>query len=178
MTISFCITVCNEFNEFKELINKILKYKREEDNILVLYDLNKFDEDFYEYLVELVYNDSINLISDRFNNDFANWKNKLRDHIMCKQFLLFLDADENISDILIQELPVIAELNPDFDVFAFARINTVENIGLSDVNSWGWNISKLEQFSQEKIFNLEEQEDLDQYNLLKKYNLIIEENIV
>ena len=62
-------------------------------------------------------------------------------------------------------------------MFLVPRINTVNNLGLSNVQKWGWNINKLENYISEKEFDLNDPQDKDEYELLKKYNLIIEENI-
>ena len=38
MKISYAITVCNEFIEIQKLIPILLKHKRSEDEIVILYD--------------------------------------------------------------------------------------------------------------------------------------------
>ena len=38
MKISYAITVCNEFLEIQRLVNFLLKHKRMQDNIVILYD--------------------------------------------------------------------------------------------------------------------------------------------
>jgi hypothetical protein len=63
-------------------------------------------------------------------------------------------------------------------MFSVPRINTVENIGLSHIDIWKWNITKNENYTTEKELDLDNPKDLDHYNLLKKYNLIIEEEIL
>ena len=40
MKISYAITVCNEFIEIQTLVNFLLKHKRQEDEIVILYDIN------------------------------------------------------------------------------------------------------------------------------------------
>ena len=44
MKISYAITVCNEFEEIQRLVNFLLKNKRPEDEIIVLYDINNGHE--------------------------------------------------------------------------------------------------------------------------------------
>jgi hypothetical protein len=39
-------------------------------------------------------------------------------------------------------------------------------------------VSKLEDYIEEKEFDLDNPKDLDEYNLLKKYDLIIKESIM
>ena len=43
MIISYAITVCNEFVEIQKLIPFLLKHKRSEDNIVVLFDQKNGD---------------------------------------------------------------------------------------------------------------------------------------
>ena len=50
MSISYAITVCNEFVEIQRLIPFLLKNKRPEDNIVVLYDINNGHEGIEQFL--------------------------------------------------------------------------------------------------------------------------------
>ena len=43
MKISYAITVCNELEEVKRLINFLLSNKRKEDEIVILVDISKED---------------------------------------------------------------------------------------------------------------------------------------
>jgi hypothetical protein len=67
-------------------------------------------------------------------------------------------------------------LNPDIEAYNLARINIVDNIGLSYIQSWGWRVTVLSGFVNKKEFDLDNPQDKDEYDLLVKYNLIIEEN--
>ncbi len=87
-----------------------------------------------------------------------------------------IDADEIPNENLIKKLPYILESNPEFDMFYVPRVNTVNSIGKTDVQKWGWNVSKIDSMIEEKEFDLSNPQDLDEYNLLKKYNLIIKED--
>ena len=50
MKISYAITVCNEFVEIQKLIPFLLKHKRYEDEIVVLYDINNGHEGIEQFL--------------------------------------------------------------------------------------------------------------------------------
>ena len=50
MKISYAITVCNEFEEIQKLIPFLLENKREEDEIVVSYDVKNGDINVEEYL--------------------------------------------------------------------------------------------------------------------------------
>lgn len=181
MKISYAITVCNEVEEIKKLISFLFKHIRAEDEIVVLYDNKNGDPKVWQYLnlVALTADNQFNgfrIEEGEFNNNFSEWKNKLTG--LCNgDVLINLDADEIPNEILINSLPEIIKNNPNTDLFWVPRINTVYGIGLSYVEKLGWNISKLEDYFEEKEFDLDNPKDLDEYNLLKKYNLIIKEDI-
>ena len=50
MTISYAITVCNEFKEVKRLITLLNEFVRDEDEIVVLFDKGKGTEEVWDYL--------------------------------------------------------------------------------------------------------------------------------
>jgi len=138
MKISYAITVYNEIKEIKQLISFLLKYKREEDEIVVLMD-NKGPDEVWEYLKSIGKN-SILLHKDKFNNDFSKWKNHLNS--LCSGNYIFnIDADEIPSETLVKNLPQILELNPDVIAYAVPRVNTVEGLTQEHIQKWGWNVN-------------------------------------
>lgn len=174
MKISYGITVCNEFVEIQNLLTFLLEHKRDEDEITILFDVNNGDDKVEEYLKAKSVNNEFNWIKSNFKGHFADWKNYLT--TLCSgDFIFQIDADEIPNSTLIKYLPEILELN-NIDLYAVPRINTVDNIGLSHVKKWGWNISKLESMIEEKEFDLDIAQDRDEYELLKECGLIIEEN--
>ena len=170
MKISYAVTCFNELEEIQRLIPYLLKHKREEDEIVVLWD-DKGDFEVWKYLASFP---KITLEEGIFNKDFAEWKNKLTS--LCSgNIIMQLDADEIPHENLIKTLPFILEENPQIDIFLVPRVNIVKGIGLSHIERWGWKISKSSGDIQEKEFDLSNPKDLDEYNLLKMYDLIIEE---
>lgn len=140
MKISYGITVCDEKNEIKTLLNFLIKNIREDDEIIVLFDEKNGDIDLLDYL--LTFNKLNNVQIWRnfgWNNNFADWKNKLNEH--CSgDFILQLDADEMISKELIDLLPMLLDSNKDTDMYFFPRINNVEGITEEHIIKWGWKI--------------------------------------
>ena len=55
MKISYAVTVCNEFVEIQKLIPFLLKHKRSEDDIVVLYDSKNGDKRIEEFLRKNLY---------------------------------------------------------------------------------------------------------------------------
>ena len=140
MKISFAITVCNEYNEIKELVPFLIKNKRINDEIVILYDNKNGDERVIDFLLE--FNKLPNVQTWRsfdFNNDFAEWKNKLNEY--CSGDYIFqLDADELISEYLIKNIHEIIEMNSEIDLFFVPRINTVKGITEEHIKKWRWNL--------------------------------------
>ena len=142
MKISFAITVCNELEEIKKLVPFLLEHKRPQDEIVVLYDNKNGNPEVLDFL--LPYNIKPNVQTWRgivFDNNFADWKNKLNEYCV-GDYIVQLDADEMISKYIVQNINVIAGMNPDVDLFYLPRINTVEGLTQEHINKWGWNLNE------------------------------------
>lgn len=135
--ISFAITACNEHIELKRLLEQIKSIKREEDEIILQLDIK------YTPQVEEIAK-PYNPIITALKNDFANFKNILKQHCKKNNFIIFLDADEILSDELASSIHFLIEMNPEVDCWAFPRVNTVEGIENRPdlVKLWGWNLNE------------------------------------
>ena len=140
MNISYAITVCDEFVEIQRLVLFLLEKKRPEDNIVVLYDINKGHEGIEQFLRAKSVNCEIVWMPGEFDGHFANWKNKLTD--MCSGDWIFqIDADEIPHETLIEYLPEIILSNPDNEVIRVPRVNTVHGLTEEYVRQWRWNVN-------------------------------------
>ena len=140
MIISYAITVCNEIVEIQKLIPFLLKYKRAEDEIVVLYDSKGGIEPVEEYLRAKSVNAEFMWHSGEFEGHFANWKNKLTE--LCSGDYIFqIDADELPDWYLIQYLPEILQSNPDNEVYLVPRVNTVDGLTQEHIHKWRWNVN-------------------------------------
>ena len=141
MKISYAITVCNEFLEIQKLVTFLLDNKRQEDEIVILYDQGNGDKGIEEYLRSKSVNGAFNWHSGTFGGHFSDWKNKLTS--LCNGDYIFnIDADEMPTEDLINSLPYILEINPEVDIFLVPRINTVEGLTQEHVNQWRWNVNE------------------------------------
>ena len=141
MKISYAITVCNEFVEIQNLIPFLLKNKRIQDEIVVLYDSKNGDEGVEEFLRAKSVNSEFSWHAGEFNDHFADWKNKLIS--FCSGDYIFqIDADEIPNDYLIQALPEILKMNPKNEVFLVPRVNTVSGLTTEHVQKWRWNVDE------------------------------------
>jgi len=140
MKISYAITVCNEFVEIQKLIPFLLKNKRHEDEIVVLYDSKNGDNRVEEFLRAKSINAEFQWFKDEFDGHFADWKNKLNS--FCGGDYIFqIDADEIPNEVLIENLPEILKGN-DVDVILVPRVNTVEGLTDEHIQKWGWNVDE------------------------------------
>ena len=146
MKISYAITVCNELIEIQRLLDFLLANKRKQDEIVVLVD-NPGGED--DEMISLLYqyeshnHDHMCVWRSEFEGHFGNWKNKLNSY--CKGNYIFqIDADEMVSEILIQNLPDILEYNLNNEVYLIPRINTVDGLTQDHIKKWGWNVNQDE----------------------------------
>ena len=139
MKISYAITVCDEFVEIQRLVSFLLEYKRQQDEIVILYDINNGHEAVEQFLRAKSINGEFNWMSDEFKGHFADWKNKLTSY--CSGDYIFqIDADEIPNEVLLSNLPGILESNPDNEVFLVPRVNTVTELTEEHIAKWGWKV--------------------------------------
>ena len=139
MKISYAITVCNELEEVKRLVNFLLSNKREEDEIVILLDHSNGKDEVYRYLLSLPAEIKCN--RDKFEGHFADWKNQLNSYCT-GDYIFQIDADELPTEELINQLPYILEINQEVDVFLVPRINTVEGLTQQHIRQWRWNVNE------------------------------------
>lgn len=139
MKISYAITVCNELEEVKRLVNFLLSNKRTEDEIVILYDTNGSKEvyDYVDTIDEIV---NIFVVKDKFQGHFADWKNKFF-KVCSGDYIFQIDADEIPHINLIQNLPGMLSTN-DVDMVRVPRVNTVEGLTEEHIKKWGWNVNE------------------------------------
>ena len=139
MKISYAVTVCNEVLEIQELISFLLKNKRKEDEIVVLYDSKNGDIKIERFLESFYVNNCIEYHYGEFNNHFADWKNKLTKYCT-GDYIFQIDADELPDNQLIIDLTKIIEGNPDNEVYLVPRVNTVKGLTDEHIKKWGWRV--------------------------------------
>ena len=140
MKISYAITVCNEFVEIQKLVNFIRANKRQQDEIVILFDQKNGTPEIASWLTKQNKYPNVQFWRGLdFNGHFANWKNQLTEY--CSGDYIFqIDADEMPHDIFIEKLPEILESNPDNEVYLVPRVNTVTGLTQEHINKWRWNV--------------------------------------
>jgi glycosyltransferase involved in cell wall biosynthesis len=139
MTISYAITVCNELEEIKRLVEFLLAHKRLKDEIVVLMDDNGTEE-VWNYLLTIESKLGV-LNRIPFSKDFSAFKNHLNS--LCSGDYIFnIDADEFPSKTLIEYLPQVLEENSKIKAFALPRVNTVAGLTQEHIQKWRWNVNE------------------------------------
>ena len=140
MKISYAITVCNELKEIRKLVDILGKSKREQDEIVILFDKGNGTPEVWSYLnacLELYTN--VTIKAKTFKNHFADWKNYLTS--LCKGDYIFqIDADEYPNEAVFSHIPAILESNPDNEVYLVPRVNTVDGLTQEHITKWGWSV--------------------------------------
>jgi hypothetical protein len=138
MKISYAITVCNELEEVKRLINFLLSNKRKEDEIVILFDEENGTDEVFDYIESQVHDCEV--FCEKFKGHFADWKNQLTSYCT-GNYIFQIDADEIPNERLIEHLPFLLQETPEADVILVPRINTVEGLTQEHINKWGWNVN-------------------------------------
>jgi hypothetical protein len=141
MKISYAITVCNEFVEIQRLVNFLLKNKRPEDEIIVLYDINNGHEGIEQFLRAKSINKGLAWMPGKFKGHFADWKNKLNS-FCTGDYIYQIDADELPPKYLIENLWAILDMNKTVDVYRVPRINTVKDLTQEHIQKWRWRVDE------------------------------------
>ena len=142
MKLSYAISVCNEFVEIQRLITFLLENKRNEDEIVVLYDSNNGDKEVETYLRKMNADKTrFRWSSYNFEGNFAEMKNRLNG--MCTGDYIFqIDADEMLTEYMVRLLPQILAVNTETDLIRVPRVNKVEGLTESHIQKWGWQVNE------------------------------------
>ena len=141
MKISYAITVCNEFIEIQRLLGFLLENKRDQDEIVILYDSKNGSKEVEQVLDH--YNSITKyytLHKSPFNSHFADWKNLLTS-LCTGDYIYQIDADEMITAYVLDSLPEVLSHN-NVDVLKVPRINTVEGLTQEHIQKWGWRVDE------------------------------------
>jgi hypothetical protein len=138
MKVSYAVTVCDELEEVKRLVDLLISKKHKEDEIVILFDQVKGTQEVLTYL-DTIKGIEGRLVSDRFKGHFADWKNLLTANCT-GDFIFQIDADEHLPEEFIDLLHQILEANPEVDLYYVPRINTVSGLTEEHIQKWGWRV--------------------------------------
>jgi len=143
INITYAITVCNELEEITKLIDFLKNKIHKGDEILIQYDEDSTTKAVKDYLmiISQLHNTNVKVISYPLNNDFASFKNNLKDNAS-GIFIFQIDADEIPSEYLMENIKDIIEYNKDVDLFFVPRVNTVEGLTKEHIKKWKWQVNE------------------------------------
>lgn len=173
-TISFLVTVCDEFRELDRLLKQLSTGKSAGDEIVVVYDSNKVTDDVKEILVNFDNKiDKYSYLPFDFKGNFSDYKNF--GNSLCKNGWIFqIDADEYLSLHLYTNLHNIINVNEpsNIDLIAIPRVNIVKGITQKHIDSWGWFIGRDENYVDSDEYDTSS----ESYKFLKDNGFIISEH--
>lgn len=142
INVTYAITVCNELEEITRLIDFLLPKLRSEDDILIQYDEDGVTKEVKSYLdIVSQLNQQVSVIGFPLNNDFASFKNNLKNHAQ-GIFIFQIDADEIPHEYLVTNMGDLLEANKEVDLFFVPRVNTVKGLTSEHVKKWGWQLNE------------------------------------
>ncbi len=143
MKISYGITVHNEAEELKRLLEILHETIDDVDEVVVCMDGDddavRFELDVYSKKFCDSYK-SMKVYQRKLDGDFSSQKNSVIEN-SSGDYIFHIDADEYPNKILLQQLKQILTMN-DVDLVWIPRVNTVEGFTQKDVAEWGWRISE------------------------------------
>ena len=143
MRISYGITVHNEAEELKRLLEVLHKNIDDSDEVVVCVDgdddavrfeLDVYSKKFYDsYKPMKVY-------QRKLEGDFSAQKNSVIENSM-GDYVFHIDADEYPNEILLSQLKEILTIN-DVDLVWIPRVNTIEGMEQHHINKWIWRVTE------------------------------------
>jgi hypothetical protein len=143
INVTYAITVCNEHEEIMKLINFLHPRIKKDDEILIQYDEDAVTTQVKDYLdiIQQLHSSNVKVIGFPLNNDFASYKNNLKNH--AKGIFIFqIDADEIPSEYIVENLSDFLLANKEVDLFFIPRVNTVEGLKQEHIKKWGWQVNE------------------------------------
>ena len=138
MKISYGITICDEHVEADLLITFLAERIDKDDEIVVVYDQNRINNETLKVLKN--HKDVISYYPFDFQQNFLENKNYLNTKFT-GDYIFQIDADEIPSEDLIANLKPILESNP-VDLLITPRKNLVEGLTQLHINQWRWRVNE------------------------------------
>lgn len=140
ISISYGITVCNEYEQLNELLAHLLKNIDKNDEVIILQDITTEDEKTTAVIEQ--YKHRVLHLKAKLNSDFASFKNNLVRNAS-SDYLFQIDADEIPKKTLIKRIKKRLYQKPDCDCFLVPRVNIVEGLTEAHIQKWNWTVDDL-----------------------------------
>ena len=135
MFLSYLITSHNETDSLDLLLSKLIQYKKDNNEIVLLDDYS--DNPTTVSIIEK-HKQSINFHQKKLQNDYGAHKNY--GISLCKgEWVFQIDADELPTDTLLENIDVILQSNSNNETLWLPRLNYFVGVTQKDIEMWGWN---------------------------------------
>lgn len=151
MNISYLVTCHNEVVELERLLSQLYSaISKTDDEIVILDDFSTNQETIK--VLNKAKQFGITVVQHALDGNFGEHKNYGSKRCV-KTFVCQLDADEYLSQSLLENMHEIIESNPSVELYRLPRVNIVRNATTDDAKKWGWHITKLPEFGDLPIIN-------------------------
>ncbi|MFC0515406.1 glycosyltransferase [Mucilaginibacter angelicae] len=140
ISISYGITVCNEYEQLNELLVQLLASIDKNDEVIILQDITQEDEKTTAVIEK--YKQRVLHLKEKLNGDFASFKNNLIQNASC-DYLFQIDADEMPKKTLIKRIKKRLYQKRDCDCFLVPRVNIVNGLTEAHIQKWNWKVDKF-----------------------------------
>jgi hypothetical protein len=138
MKISYGLTVCNEHEELKNLIEYLTARIDSNDEIVVVYDQNRVTPEVMNILESN--KDKATSYPFDFQQNFLENKNFMNSKCT-GDYIFQIDADEIPEEFLVENLKTVLENNP-VDLLTTPRKNLVPGLTQEHIQKWRWNVNE------------------------------------
>jgi len=137
MFLSYLVTCHNETDSLEKLLSKLIEYKKDNHEIVLLDDYSDNPE-----TLEIIqkFKEKVNFQQHKLDKNYGNHKNYGIE--LCKgEWIFQLDADEVPTDGLLENIDLIIESNSKNEVLWLPRLNYFIGVTDLDVITWGWQLN-------------------------------------
>ncbi len=154
LIVSYAVSVCNEIEEIQILIPHLLKHKRPQDEIVVIFDSVNGSNEVEKYLRSIEPGLTYSPIEKYpfrwygfdFHNNFSELKNEQKE--MCRgNFIFSVDADEIPNEGLMKNIHWLIDSNKEVDLFLVPRENFVVGITKEYIEQNRWVKDELDRIN-------------------------------
>jgi glycosyltransferase involved in cell wall biosynthesis len=141
MKISYCICSHNETDTLSQLLEKLVKLKCSNDEIVVIDDFSDSEE---TKAILNNYKCVVKIVEHALDKNYGAHKNEFGNHVS-GDYIFQCDADEFPGDYVVGEnLHNIIEVNPGIELIFVPRINDFRGVTWEHARQWGWKLTEVE----------------------------------
>lgn len=141
MKISYLITTKNEEQSLINLLERLIKCRYKEDEIIILDDFTENKKTKEIITKSISENENIYSYEHKLDSDYGSHKNYGNEK--CSgDWIMQCDGDEYPSDILIFNIREIISTNIDVELIFVPRINEFRGVTEEHANQWGWKLTQ------------------------------------